>query len=84
MLILTRQPGQTIRIGDEIAVTILGTNGRQVRIGIAAPKAVAVNRLEVYERIGQERSGDQPERRDDGPYEPPSQPLPTVRVKRRR
>ena len=51
MLILTRRVGETIRIGDDVSVTALGIKGNQVRLGIAAPKSVAVHREEVYERI---------------------------------
>jgi carbon storage regulator len=51
MLILTRRVGETLMIGSEIAVTVLGINGQQVRIGIAAPKDVVVHREEVHERI---------------------------------
>jgi carbon storage regulator len=51
MLILTRRFGETLMIGDEVAVTVLGANGTQVRIGIKAPKAIAIHREEVYERI---------------------------------
>ena len=47
MLILTRRMGETILIGDDVAVTILGVNGSQVRIGVKAPKDVAVDREEV-------------------------------------
>ncbi len=59
MLILTRRVGETLMIGSEIAVTVLGIKGQQVRIGIAAPKDVAVHREEVYERI---KDGSQAER----------------------
>ena len=58
MLILTRRVGETIKIGSEIAVTVLGVNGNQVRIGIAAPANVAVHREEVYERIKAQQSPD--------------------------
>jgi len=48
MLILTRKPGETIRIGPDIVVTVLGVNGQQVRLGIEAPKDVTVHREEVF------------------------------------
>jgi carbon storage regulator len=51
MLILTRRVGETLMIGDEVTVTILGVKGNQVRVGINAPKSVAVHREEIYERI---------------------------------
>lgn len=54
MLILTRRVGETIRIGESVVVTVLGVKGSQVRIGIEAPRNVAVNREELYERIAQE------------------------------
>jgi carbon storage regulator CsrA len=51
MLILTRKPGETIRINDDISVTVLGVSGQQVRLGIAAPDTVDVHREEIYQRI---------------------------------
>lgn len=55
MLILKRDVGETIHIGDDVTVTVLGVKGNQVRVGIAAPKAVAVHREEIYARIRRER-----------------------------
>jgi carbon storage regulator len=55
MLILTRRVGETVMIGDEVTVTILGVKGNQVRVGINAPKSVAVHREEIYERIKREQ-----------------------------
>ena len=54
MLILTRRIGETLRIGSNVSVTVLGMRGRQVRIGIAAPKTVTVHREELYERLRSE------------------------------
>ena len=55
MLILTRRVGETLMIGDEVSVTVLGVKGNQVRIGVNAPKDVAVHREEIYERIQREQ-----------------------------
>ena len=57
MLILTRRVGETLMIGDEVTVTVLGVRGNQVRIGVNAPKEVAVHREEIYERIKREQGG---------------------------
>jgi len=51
MLILTRRLGESVKIGDEVTVTVLGVKGLQVRLGFAAPKDVAVHREEIYERM---------------------------------
>ena len=56
MLILTRRVGETVTIGNDITCTVLGVKGNQVRLGINAPKDVAVHREEVYERIQHEES----------------------------
>ena len=55
MLILTRRVGESVMIGDEVAVTVLGVKGNQVRIGVDAPKNVAVHREEIFERIKSEK-----------------------------
>jgi carbon storage regulator len=56
MLILTRRPQETIRVGEDITITILGVEGNKVRVGIAAPRNVVVDREEVYERKQREHT----------------------------
>jgi carbon storage regulator len=68
MLILTRRVGETLMIGDEVTVTVLGVKGNQVRIGVNAPKDIAVHREEIYERIKREQ--------DDSAHHASSQPEP--------
>ena len=58
MLILTRRVGETLMIGDDVTITVLGVKGNQVRIGVNAPKDVAVHREEIYQRIQNEKTGD--------------------------
>ena len=66
MLILTRRVGESLMIGDEVTVTLLSVKGNQVRVGVNAPRHIAVHREEIYERLKRERqlsaaAGQQPE-----------------------
>ena len=58
MLILSRRVGETLTIGDEVTVTVLGAKGNQVRIGINAPREVAVHREEIYQKIAAQQDAE--------------------------
>ncbi len=60
MLILTRRVGETLMIGDDVTMTVLGVKGNQVRIGVNAPRDVSVHREEIYFKIMNEKSGSSP------------------------
>ncbi len=61
MLILTRRAGETVMIGSDVTITVLGVKGNQVRIGINAPKDVAVHREEIFQRIQNEKAAERGE-----------------------
>ena len=68
MLILTRRVGETLVIGDNMRITVLGVRGQQVRIGVDAPKSVSVHREEIYNRIkfgDEDATGEAPDVLDD-------------------
>lgn len=64
MLILTRRVGESLMVGDDITVTVLGVKGNQVRIGVNAPRDVAVHREEIYERIQEDDKQSAPPKGD--------------------
>ena len=66
MLILTRRVGESLMIGDDVTVTVLEVKGNQVRIGVNAPREVAVHREEIYQRIQKEKGGELPSNQEDG------------------
>lgn len=83
MLILTRRTGETVMIGENVTLTVLGVKGNQVRIGINAPKNVPVHREEIYERIkremnGGEVNGNVSDHVQDAPPEPTTPRPPTT------
>lgn len=74
MLILTRRVGETLKVGNDVDVTVLGVKGNQIRIGIKAPKNVAVHREEIFDRIRREAElaqsrGDAPQAEAESPAE---------------
>ena len=73
MLILTRRVGETLMIGDDVSVTVLGVKGNQVRIGVNAPREVAVHREEIYERIKKEEAGEPAPEQAPESGEPPTE-----------
>ena len=77
MLILTRRVGESVVIGEDVTVTVLGVKGNQVRIGINAPKTVAVHREEIFERIKNgQGTGDRDRSTSDEPSALPRETLP--------
>ncbi|MFP4129106.1 MAG: carbon storage regulator CsrA [Halorhodospira sp.] len=70
MLILTRRVGETLMVGDEISVTVLGVKGNQVRIGVNAPRNVSVHREEIYERIRHEEDEGLPDGASEADADP--------------
>jgi carbon storage regulator len=69
MLILTRRVGEALMIGDDVSITVLGVKGNQVRLGIEAPRSIAVHREEIYRRIKREQSGGGQPQQEEAPPE---------------
>src|SRR5690242_11622147 len=89
MLILTRRVGETIVIGDDVIVTVLGNKGNQVLISINAPKSLSVHREEIYQRIQQEKSAPRTSaKEEEAPHasseQKPEEKAPTVSVRKKR
>ena len=79
MLILTRRVGESVMIGDEVGVTVLGVKGNQVRLGFNAPRTIAVHREEIYLRIKREQAGGGASRDEAPPEEPHEDTSPSGR-----
>jgi len=71
MLILTRRTGETVMIGSEVTMQVLGVKGNQVRLGFNAPKTITIHREEIYERIKRELSGGEVNGNVQDPSNPP-------------
>lgn len=65
MLVLSRKPGESVTIGDEVRITVLSISGKQVRIGIEAPSDIAVHREEIYNKIASEQNAKPAEEQSD-------------------
>ena len=70
MLILTRRIGESLIIGDEVRVSVLGVRGHQVRLGVTAPRNVTVHRDEIYQRIHDNDQAPRETHPDTQPYPP--------------